>query len=88
MSSKKAKQQENQSMKKYKSAAEIIGSPEFKAFQESLYEIKPNEDSIMVKIAKKKGIKLKSKWKIDFSRNIMMDVNEFYNSPENEIKNE
>lgn len=86
MAHRRERQKEQNSKKRYNSAAEIIGSPEFKAFQENLYAIKPDENSIIAKIAKKKGVKLKSKWKIDLNRNIMMDVNEFYNSPENEIE--
>ena len=72
-----------QKQKRYNSAADIIGSPEFEKFQENLYKI--DDDSIIAKIAKKRGIKLKKR-KIDFSRNIMMDIIEFYNSPENEIE--
>ncbi len=82
----KQKQQLSPTRKKYNTASDIIGSPEFKEFQEKIYKIEPNDNSIMAKIAKKKGIKLEPKWKIDLSRNIMMDVNEFYYSPENELK--
>jgi hypothetical protein len=78
-------EQKPQKRKKYDSCADIIGSPEFKAFQEKIYQIVPDEDSIIGRIAKKKGLKLKKKWKTDLSRNIMMDVNEFYDSPENEL---
>jgi len=70
-----------QKQKRYKSLGDIIISPEFKAFTEKLESVAP--DSILDRLAKKKGIKLKKK--IDLTRNIVKDATDFYNSPENEI---
>lgn len=72
--------------KKYKTAAEILDSKEFKEYQDMLYNTPaPNENSIIGRIAKNKGIKLKSTRSKIPRRSIMYDINEFFNSKENEL---
>ncbi len=69
--------------KKYEVMSDIMKSDEFKVFRNKIYKGECNP--IIAKIAKKKGLKLESKFKTDLNRNIMMDVNEFYNSEFNII---
>ena len=68
-------------MKRYNSLTDIIGSPEFDAFIE---RSKTTGNSLLDKIAKKKGLKITKP--IDFSTNIVTVANEFYNSIYNEIE--